>query len=235
MPNARFARGYGRQVGLSPTLSSLTLRLRPTSRPASIQHHRGYTFAARPVRLSYPKPLDSAPNTGGSRATRPRRKGERRLERETGIEPATNSLEGCDSTTELLPPTRPPASPSGARRASPPCLAPPRTLGRSGRRYSEPLDFPSLAAFQSIRCTPASFDPRKTPHVARGLPSVARSAAFVRTREASWLIACRAASSPRSARAKAGGEGRIRTFEGAGATDLQSAAFDRFATSPGLP
>ncbi len=26
-----------------------------------------------------------------------------RLERETGIEPATNSLEGCDSTTELLP------------------------------------------------------------------------------------------------------------------------------------
>ena len=26
------------------------------------------------------------------------------LERETGIEPATNRLEGCDSTTELLPP-----------------------------------------------------------------------------------------------------------------------------------
>ncbi len=33
-------------------------------------------------------------------------------------------------------------------------------------------------------------------------------------------------------RAKAGGEGRIRTFEAAGATDLQSVAFDRFATSP---
>ena len=29
------------------------------------------------------------------------------LERETGIEPATNSLEGCDSTTELLPPFKP--------------------------------------------------------------------------------------------------------------------------------
>ena len=28
---------------------------------------------------------------------------EKNLERETGIEPATNSLEGCDSTTELLP------------------------------------------------------------------------------------------------------------------------------------
>ena len=27
------------------------------------------------------------------------------MERETGFEPATNSLEGCDSTTELLPPT----------------------------------------------------------------------------------------------------------------------------------
>src|SRR4029450_10831589 len=32
-----------------------------------------------------------------------------------------------------------------------------------------------------------------------------------------------------------GGEGRIRTFEAAGATDLQSVAFDRFATSPKLP
>ena len=33
-------------------------------------------------------------------------------------------------------------------------------------------------------------------------------------------------------RAKDGGEGRTRTFEAARATDLQSAAFDRFATSP---
>ena len=30
-----------------------------------------------------------------------------RMERETGIEPATNSLEGCDSTTELLPRKQP--------------------------------------------------------------------------------------------------------------------------------
>jgi hypothetical protein len=36
----------------------------------------------------------------------------------------------------------------------------------------------------------------------------------------------------RAKRAKAGGEGRIRTFEATGATDLQSVAFDRFATSP---
>ena len=36
---------------------------------------------------------------------RPKRSIRRRMERETGIEPATNSLEGCDSTTELLPPS----------------------------------------------------------------------------------------------------------------------------------
>jgi hypothetical protein len=29
------------------------------------------------------------------------------MERETGFEPATNSLEGCDSTPELLPRTGP--------------------------------------------------------------------------------------------------------------------------------
>ena len=34
------------------------------------------------------------------------------LERETGIEPATNSLEGCDSTTELLPLSLKPLDPS---------------------------------------------------------------------------------------------------------------------------
>jgi hypothetical protein len=32
------------------------------------------------------------------------------LERETGIEPATNSLEGCDSTTELLPLSKQPSA-----------------------------------------------------------------------------------------------------------------------------
>jgi hypothetical protein len=36
------------------------------------------------------------------------------------------------------------------------------------------------------------------------------------------------------ARAKGFGEGRTRTFEAARATDLQSAAFDRFATSPAV-
>ena len=49
------------------------------------------------------------------------------LERETGIEPATNSLEGCDSTTELLPPSCRPLRLSAVRRAGP------RTLFRAGR------------------------------------------------------------------------------------------------------
>jgi hypothetical protein len=46
-------------------------------------------------------------------------RGGRRLERETGIEPATNSLEGCDSTTELLPPTRLTCSLSSAASGRP--------------------------------------------------------------------------------------------------------------------
>ena len=59
---------------------------------------------------------------------------ERRLERETGIEPATNSLEGCDSTTELLPPTRSPTPPLALRRA--------RTLSSSDFAF---FDFALLA------------------------------------------------------------------------------------------
>ena len=47
-----------------------------------------------------PRRVSSRPRKG-SRSFRPEP-----LERETGIEPATNSLEGCDSTTELLPPPK---------------------------------------------------------------------------------------------------------------------------------
>jgi hypothetical protein len=77
------------------------------------------------------------------------------LERETGIEPATNSLEGCDSTTELLPPT-------------------------FGRFAPEDPPVPLAAPEQT----------------------------------------------------STGGETRIRTLEGTGPADLQSAAFDRSAISP---
>ena len=105
--------------------------------PGSNWRPRPYQGRALPTELHRPasSPSPGAPTEAHARLS-PR---ERRLERETGIEPATNSLEGCDSTTELLPQL--PALPSG-------------------------------------------------------------------------------------------GEGRIRTFEATGATDLQSVAFDRFATSP---
>ena len=46
----------------------------------------------------------------------------RRMERETGIEPATNSLEGCDSTTELLPPTLAPRASARQARLDPQSL-----------------------------------------------------------------------------------------------------------------
>jgi hypothetical protein len=65
------------------------------------------------------------------------------LERETGIEPATNSLEGCDSTIELLPPTRL-ASPVAGRYSGQPALfslvergAPAARLTYSLRRADE--------------------------------------------------------------------------------------------------
>ena len=109
------------------------------------------------------------------------------LERETGIEPATNSLEGCDSTTELLPPSRP----------------------LSNR----------------LRTSPRRRQPPTPPRLPANLPS---------TSPAAWLPAASrvACDTGQPMQAKVGGEGRTRTFEAARATDLQSAAFDRFATSP---
>ena len=118
----------------------------------------------------------------------------RRMERETGIEPATNSLEGCDSTTELLPPTCLPRAPAGASAGRPATLfrTSPGRLSGAVREAIPP-------------CQPAII----------GWPS---EPSFARTQR----------------KAKDGGEGRIRTFEATGATDLQSVAFDRFATSPCL-
>ena len=87
--------------------------------------------------------------------------------------------------------------------------------------------------------------------VRRGvLPSIITAEAGSPNRTRGIPLACQAetrlryrvsAGSPSRSRArgnfgaaKAGGEGRTRTFEAARATDLQSAAFDRFATSPAV-
>ena len=120
------------------------------------------------------------------------------MERETGIEPATNSLEGCDSTTELLPP-----SVTASLTAS---------AGQPARQIAAPSNSSLELRLRS--------GPERPP-------------TLFRTRHRGWP-----ASRDGDARerfAKAGGEGRIRTSEAAGATDLQSAAFDRFATSPLKP
>src|SRR5262249_43380757 len=55
------------------------------------------------------------------------------MERETGIEPATNSLEGCDSTTELLPPSRLAVGPLTASASRPANRLPRLTFYRSCR------------------------------------------------------------------------------------------------------
>ena len=80
---------------------------------------------------------------------------ERRLERETGIEPATNSLEGCDSTTELLPPPRLAASPArrfgvaGTRPA--PQRSPNDVSSSASRTHQAGLPSSKLASLPSRR------------------------------------------------------------------------------------
>src|SRR5688572_21323917 len=132
---------------------------------------------------------------------------ERRLERETGIEPATNSLEGCDSTTELLPHPEPvrSCSPSPYRSvAAPRCFA---TLALAAARVSAPCLHQSPTTRQ--RCRPGNTGRRVPPP---------------------HQLSNRANFAPRGG--KVGGEGRVRTSVGTRPADLQSAAIDRSATSP---
>ena len=83
--------------------------------------------------VNRPPPRVAARRTTRHATTLTRKSGERRLERETGIEPATNSLEGCDSTTELLPPTRSPTHCLALRRAGPLSRSPTHCLSRLRR------------------------------------------------------------------------------------------------------
>jgi hypothetical protein len=126
------------------------------------------------------------------------------MERETGIEPATNSLEGCDSTTELLPPSRSPTRPStcardlALRRASPPYFLQPTPLP-TGRSSQFPLTAARSAACRQTNSATNFLCPAPT---------------FTRRASESWW----------------GGEGsNLRSPKAAG---LQPAAIDRSATSP---
>ena len=61
-------------------------------------------FAMSPLFLwSWRRDLNPRPSDYKSDALPTELRQPCQVERETGIEPATNSLEGCDSTTELLP------------------------------------------------------------------------------------------------------------------------------------
>ena len=94
---------------------------------------------------------------------------ERRMERETGIEPATNSLEGCDSTTELLPPSY---LLQGLRPRTP------NSLTRSMRLQSKPLSRVSLRS-RGSRVSARSLRPYSLPNfslLANRSSEVARAA-----------------------------------------------------------
>ena len=147
------------------------------------------------------------------------------LERETGIEPATNSLEGCDSTTELLPPSRRPAAPLRRFGGASPLLCRLARCATAALRRGKPISHP-------LASCPPQREAGRSHHRFDG-PSLACPAEPASTTSAQRRLGLPSRSS-RSV-AKAGGEGRIRTSEAARATDLQSAAFDRFATSPQSP
>jgi hypothetical protein len=123
----------------------------------------------------------------------------RRLERETGIEPATNSLEGCDSTTELLPPTHlallaPRLTPTipldlladrARLRIRPACPAEAGLNVRHGESWwggeGSNLRSPKAAGLQ-----PAAIDRSATSPFPRSQPSVRKAAGFAAP-ERGWL------------------------------------------------
>ena len=133
------------------------------------------------------------------------------MERETGIEPATNSLEGCDSTTELLPPSRrltslPAASASALSR-----------FGGTSRR-GRPAHLPH------------SSDPSLFPTSARPTSPPSSAARAKRACRQTDSATNRTALSSQGLRGWWGGEGsNLRSPKAAG---LQPAAIDRSATSP---
>ena len=109
----------------------------------------------------------------------------------------------------------------------------------SGRRGSNPrptawkavtlpLSYSRLRSLTSAELRRGS--PAYSPAHLLGPPASRSSSLSSTNPRRHWLA--RRSSPAVHRRAKEGGEGRTRTFEAARATDLQSAAFDRFATSP---
>ncbi len=96
----------------------------------------------------------------------------------------------------------------------------------SGRRGSNPRPTAWKAVTLPLSYSRDSRVPKYRPPSRRAFAATRRRVSLRRH--------ARPAEPKPAARAKAGGEGRTRTFEAARATDLQSAAFDRFATSPAV-
>lgn len=71
------------------------------------------------------------------------------MERETGIEPATNSLEGCDSTIELLPRTPLPIVQPHAGPANPPVTATPIVIVYPITSCPDRIDSPVINSRQT--------------------------------------------------------------------------------------
>src|ERR1039458_474531 len=96
------------------------------------------------------------------------------VERETGIGPATNSLEGCDSTTELLPRRNPLYQEAGlwaTRAADSADRSPPPKRGRSHvDRISPSSPFSITCGLRRHRQPPAAGHPNAILEVGRTDP-----------------------------------------------------------------
>ena len=135
-------------------------------------------------------------------------------------------MEGCDSTTELLPPSRPTRrSGASARKPEPVSLVARRPRSTIERRRDSP-NYPARRTEGQPK--PAS--------AFVGLPRSLRAVSALTTKSDLQVTHPKPACQPKLAgvvcEREVGGEGRTRTFEATRATDLQSAAFDRSATSP---
>jgi hypothetical protein len=165
------------------------------------------------------------------------------MERETGIGPATNSLEGCDSTTELLPHYE-------TQRTKQKLME----LAERIELSTSPL--PRECSATELR-QHAAEKPTLQSYRERSLPSITRKAKnpkriHVNDRYLPGSIVCQASTAKTPSPASAitilplpaglrsttltsttktyGAQGRIRTFVAHNAADLQSAAINHSAT-----